>query len=75
VNALLQYGANTQTKRFDIAFSPEQQGEPYTPYEQLTETQVADWCKQNLGSGLVTKTEESLINMLTAQVAPLPWSN
>jgi len=66
-------GANIQTGGSGVAFSPEQQKEPYTPYDQLTEAQVVEWVKQELGPDLVAKTEEGLINMLTAQVAPLPW--
>ncbi len=68
-------GVNTQTNKFGLMFPPEKQGEPYTPYDQLTEAQVVDWSKQKLGSDLVSKTEANLTNMLTAQIAPLPWSN
>jgi len=68
-------GMNTQANKFGITFSPDQQGGSYTPYDQLTEAQVVDWSKQKLGSDLVEKTEAALTNMLTAQVAPLPWSN
>lgn len=68
-------GANTKTMGSGISFSPEQQGGSYTPYDQLTEAQVIEWVKQGLGPDLVAKTEEGLTNMLTAQIAPLPWSN
>lgn len=67
-------GINTQTGGSGIAFPPEQQKEPYTPYDQLTEAQIIEWVKQELGPDLVAKTEEGLINMLTATPAPLPWA-
>ena len=66
-------GTKTITNGSGMAFSPEQQSESYTPYDQLTEAQVVDWVKQELGPDLVAKTEAALVNMLTAQVAPLPW--
>lgn len=67
-------GTNTQTNKFGITFSPEKQGVPYTPYDQLTEAQVVDWSKQELGQNLVAQTETSLVNALTATPAPLPWA-
>jgi hypothetical protein len=67
-------GTNTQSTKFGLTFPPEKQGQPYIPYDQLTEAQVVDWSKQELGSGLVADTEASLVNMLTATPAPLPWS-
>lgn len=67
-------GINTQTRSFGLTFPPEQQVEPYTPYDQLTEAQVVGWVKQELGPDLVASTEAALVNMLTAQVAPLPWA-
>lgn len=68
-------GANTKTMGSGVSFSPEQQGGSYTPYDQLTEEQVISWVKQALGPDLVAKTEEAIVNMLSAQQAPLPWSN
>jgi len=67
-------GVNTQMMGSAITFSPEQQGAPYTPYDQLTEAQVVQWVKEALGAETVAKTESVLINSLTATPAPLPWA-
>lgn len=67
-------GVNTQSTKFGLTFPPSKQGEGYVPYDQLTEAQVVSWSKQQLGANLVADTESSLVNMLTAQQAPLPWA-
>lgn len=68
-------GITTQEINSSVTFFPSQQGQSYTPYDQLTEAQVVQWVKDSLGPETVAKTESVLTNMLTAQIAPLPWSN
>ena len=67
-------GTNTKAMGSATTFSPEQQGEPYTPYDQLTEVQVIAWVKEALGPEKTANTESVVTSLLTAQVAPLPWS-
>lgn len=67
-------GTNTQTMGSGVTFYPAQQGQPYTPYEQLTEAQVIGWVQAALGPEQTAKTEIVLTNLLTAIPAPLPWA-
>lgn len=68
-------GTNSHSIESGVTFYPEQQGQPYTPYDQLTEAQVIQWVKDILGPDKTAKTESVVTSLLTAQPAPLPWSN
>lgn len=52
----------------------------FTPYDQLTEEQVIDWVKGELGDEQVAKLEAQLAQMVSEQktpsvvVNPLPWA-
>lgn len=56
-------------------------GEPYTPYDQLTEAQVIGWVQTALGPEQISADEAQISQIVEAQVAnptsapPLPWSN
>lgn len=67
-------GTNTQVIGSNTTFYPAQQGQPYTPYDQLTEAQVIAWVQQALGPEKTAQTESVAISLLTAQPAPLPWA-
>lgn len=67
-------GTNTQTISSSVTFYPAQQGQPYTPYDQLTEAQVIAWVQQALGPEQTANTESVVTSLLTAQQAPLPWA-
>jgi hypothetical protein len=67
-------GTNTQTIGSVVTFYPAQQGQPYTPYDQLTEAQVIEWVQQALGPEQTAKTETVVTQALTATPAPLPWA-
>jgi len=67
-------GTNTQTINASTTFYPDQQGQPYTPYDQLTEAQVIAWVQAALGPEKTANTESVVTSLLTAQVAPLPWA-
>ena len=53
-------------------------GEPFTPYSQLTETQVLGWVWQTVNKNT---TEAALVQNIANQInppvisPPLPWSN
>jgi hypothetical protein len=59
-----------------------QQGEGFTPYDQLTEAQVIGWVQNAMGENGVASMEASVEGSLNAlinppvepQNAPLPWS-
>ena len=65
----------TDTKSIDssMVFYPLQQGQPYIPYDQLTEAQVIGWVQAALGPEKTAQTESVAISLLTATPAPLPW--
>jgi len=60
-----------------------QQGEGFTPYDQLTEAQVIGWVQSAMGENGVTSMEASVQGSLNALInppvvpviEPLPWSN
>lgn len=60
-----------------------QQGEGFTPYNQLTEAQVIGWVQETMGEGAVSNYEASVQGSLDALInppvvpviEPLPWSN
>ncbi len=65
------YNANT----YGTVGYTEQPGETYTPYDQLTETQVVGWVQESLGKDTV---EASLASQIEAQKNPtqatgVPW--
>jgi hypothetical protein len=59
-----------------------QQGEGFTPYDQLTEAQVIGWVQNAMGEGGVASMEAAVQGSLDAlinppvvpQNTPLPWS-
>lgn len=67
-------GTNTQSINSSVVFYPAQQGQPYTPYDQLTEAQVIEWVQQALGPEKTAQTEAVVTSLLTATPAPLPWA-
>ena len=64
---------NTQSASIFAQFDPAQQSGAYTPYNQLTETQVLDWVFAYVGPSTKNNTESNLLGSINAQVAPLPW--
>jgi len=54
-------------------------GEPFTPYNQLTEAQVIGWVQTALGPEQIAIDEEQIADIVTEQVnnpvvaPPLPW--
>ena len=67
-------GTNTQSINSSVVFYPAQQGQPYTPYDQLTEAQVIEWVQAALGPEKTAQTESVVTSALTATPAPLPWA-
>lgn len=67
-------GVNTRTISASTTFYPSQQGQPYIPYDQLTEAQVITWVKEALGPEKTAQTESVATSLLTATPAPLPWA-
>jgi hypothetical protein len=53
----------------------EQQGEQYTPYEELTEAEVIGWVKDSLGKDTVEEALAAQIEALKnpVQLSGLPW--
>jgi hypothetical protein len=60
-----------------------QQGETFTPYDQLTQQQVIDWVQQAMGANGVTSINACLEGQLDSMInpppqpapQPLPWGN
>jgi hypothetical protein len=50
------------------------QGEPFTPYADLTENQVAGWIEASWMPGQQGSMESVLAEQLDTMVAPLPWA-
>ena len=56
------------------------EGSTFTPYADLTESQVIDWVKDALGEEAVTRYEENVAQQIADQINPpvvtpqLPWS-
>ena len=70
-------GANTA----DIGFSQQftiQQGEPFTPYAQLTQAQVVGWADPQTVSNMQACVQGQIDSMVNPPVSPtsqpLPWS-
>ena len=62
-----------------VTLSPYEPGEPFTPYEELTQEQVLGWVFEALGD-LVPQYEASVATQIQNQIKPpvitppLPWS-
>jgi len=67
-------GTNTRSMSSGVTFFPAQQGEGYTPYDQLTEAQVVGWVQTALGPEKTAQTEAVLTNDVTPMPSPLPWA-
>jgi hypothetical protein len=67
-------GTNTQSITSAVTFSPAQQTDPYTPYDELTEAQVLELVQATLGPEKTAQTEAVVTSALTATPAPLPWA-
>ena len=60
-----------------------QQGDGFTPYNELTEAQVVQWVKDTMGENSVASMEAAVQGSLDAinnppvepMIAPLPWTN
>jgi len=56
-------------------------GSPYTPYAQLTQSQVVGWVQDAMGHEQVTSIEDGLATNIANQVnppvvtPPLPWAS
>lgn len=56
-------------------------GDPYTPYDALTEDMVLGWVKDQIGSDGVKQVENFLLSQISVmdtppaapEVVPLPW--
>lgn len=55
----------------------EEEGQSYTPYDQLTADQVVGWVQTSLGKDVVEASLQSQIDALKnpVQESGLPWSN
>ena len=56
------------------------EGSPFTPYADLTETQVIEWVQSTLGEEKIMAYEADIAEQITSQIYPtvitpaLPWS-
>jgi hypothetical protein len=54
-------------------------GQPFTPYDDLTEAQVIEWIKASLGRSVLAQMQDQADAAIAAQYAPsvsnppLPW--
>jgi hypothetical protein len=48
-------------------------GTPFTPYSDLTETQVAGWVESSWTPEQVQAMQDALLPQLDTMIAPLPW--
>lgn len=57
-----------------------EEGQPFTPYQDLTEAQVVGWTQAALGPNQVAQIEAALAANIAAQInppvvsPPLPWA-
>lgn len=62
------------------AIEPYKSGDPFTPYEQLTEEQVLGWVKETLGADQISEYESAIANRISSLasppvvIPPLPWA-
>ncbi len=49
-----------------------QQGEGFTPYDQLTEAQVIGWVQAQVGQEAISNLEASIANSIDTQKNPAP---
>lgn len=72
-----QYNASV----YGSTFTAYTDGEPFTPYEYLTQEQVVGWVVEGLGPDRVAQLEAVLAQNIAAQVnppvvsPPLPWAS
>jgi len=61
----------------DLTFNP---NSPFTPYSQLSETQVVGWVQASLGAPQIATIEANIQQQIDSQLnppvalLPLPWS-
>lgn len=72
-------GTNNAGAYGSQSFTLNQEGD-FTPFAELTETQVVGWVQESMGVDAVTALQESLDKQITDLAAPsivrppLPWS-
>jgi hypothetical protein len=49
-------------------------GNPFTPYNQLTQDQVIGWVQAAFGQQQITKYEALIAQQLDSDSLPLPWA-
>jgi hypothetical protein len=62
----------------DVALEPDSESETFVPFEELTESLVVDWVKQQLGAERVVELEQILATNIANQKSPkvitgTPW--
>lgn len=50
-----------------------QQGSPFTPFDQLTETQVSEWVLEAWSADEKASREAAIASQLAIVAPPLPW--
>lgn len=67
------YSAST----YGVVGYTQEEGQSYTPYDQLTAEQVAGWVQTSLGKDVVEASLQTQIDALKnpVQESGLPWSN
>ena len=64
----------------NVELQPYKSGEPFTPYNQLTETQVLTWVQEKLGQTKIDEYKADIAAQVSAQIdpviitPPLPWN-
>jgi hypothetical protein len=74
-------GAATGSVYGTISLPHKDHNDPtFIPYDQLTEAQVIEWVKEEMGANQVSAYEAAVQGQIDAQINPstasgLPWSN
>lgn len=61
-------GSNFETKKGKLTLTRESETEGFVPFEQLTETLVIQWVKNNLGNQEVNTIENNLLQKLQEKI-------
>lgn len=74
-------GTYNATVYGSVGITPYQSGEPFTPYNSLTQAQVVGWVQASLGEEQVAELEANVAGQIQNQInppvvtPPLPWAS
>lgn len=66
-------GTNTVEDVFKVGFTPNSTDSNYTPYSELTESQVLGWVQSMVNVDFINNAQDAVLRSKTVQASGKPW--